>query len=178
MPTQNPPISLPCQRTRYESCGKGGWYDWSEGKRAGVIIGVIVGIIIVVLLCGCINSKHRKQEKSQSVTLEEIQNEQRRLARMVDEQREIETSQAPPQTMVHDVPPTYQEAWKHREPTPPSAPTPMPTGRAMQMGDKTPKGWPPTYMQAASSSTVICPAPTAFPPSRAPYPALPSSPPR
>jgi len=176
MPAPKPSISLPCQRTRYESCGKGGWYDWSEGKRAGVIIGVIVGIIIVVLSCGCINSKHRKGEKSQPATLEEIQNEQRRLARMVDEQREIETSQSQPQTMAHDVPPTYQEAWKHREPAPPSAPMPM--GRATQVGDNPSNGWPPTYMQAASSSTVTCPAPTAFPPSRAPYPALPSSPPR
>jgi len=175
MPTSAPPkpsISLPCQRTRYESCRKGGWYDWSEGKRAGVIVGAIVATTIVVLSCHYINTKHCKREKSQPVTLEAIHNEQRRLARMADEQREIETSQAPPQTMAHDVPPTYQEAWKHLEPTP------MPTGRATQIGDNPPNGWPPTYMQAASSSTVIYPAPAAIPPSRAPYPALPLSPPR
>ncbi|KAG9376436.1 hypothetical protein A1F94_012983 [Pyrenophora tritici-repentis] len=66
------------------------------------------------------------------------------------------------------MPPTYQETLEHQQPTA------MPAEHV----DNPPNGWPPTYMDSTSTSTVTQPAPTASLPSRTPYPNLPSSPPR
>ncbi|CAE7186345.1 hypothetical protein P3342_008529 [Pyrenophora teres f. teres] len=181
MPTFNPGSAITSQKTchkdRYGGCSGSGWESWSESKRAAVIVVVIVVAVIVIVSCGCCNSKKpRDRKRSQSVTLEELQNDQQRLARAIDEQRDVERSQAPPQTRPQDVPPTYQEALKHQEPTP--VPMAMPTEHERQGGDNPPNGWPPSYMDSASTTTVTQPAPTASLPSRTPYPSLPSSPTR
>ncbi|RMZ68155.1 hypothetical protein GMOD_00004357 [Pyrenophora seminiperda CCB06] len=161
LPTFTPPKTpshIPCQRTRYETCQGGGWYDWSEGQRAGIIIAAVVVAIIVVLSCNCFSkSKYaRKRAKNEPVTLEDMQNEQRGLERAVAEQQDIETSQAPPQTtMAREVPPTYQEAVKNGEPVSTPTSAPVPTQRATQTDGNPPDGWPPTYLQAASNSAIV-----------------------
>ena len=181
MPTftpSKPSAEYTCHKTRYGTCGGAGWNSWSEGKRAGIIIVAVVVAIIVVLSCNCCSKSKdsRERERSEAVTSEELRNEQFGLDRAIAEQQYVERSQIRAQTTTDDVPPPYQDLLKHEEPPCPPAPTLMRTERATQVDDNLPNGWPPTYMQAASSRTITQPGPAASSPSRRPYPTLPSSP--
>jgi hypothetical protein len=71
-----------CVVSRFNACRTGGWYDWSIGKRVGVLIGAIAGFIIILLLLRlcCPDRCSHTREKKRPILLSELRRAQQQAA--------------------------------------------------------------------------------------------------
>jgi hypothetical protein len=76
-----PPARYPvesCVVSRFNACRTGEWYEWSIGKRVGVVFGAIAGFIIVLLLLRlyCQNRRSHTREKKRPILLSDLRAQQ------------------------------------------------------------------------------------------------------
>ncbi|EMD67250.1 hypothetical protein GGP41_007165 [Bipolaris sorokiniana] len=151
-----------------------------SAPSAGIIIGVLVPVALIIGIVACFGKRSRAQQRKATAASAPPMNtnaaaDARRQAAVA---ARASRTTAAPVTVQGDVddmpPPAYHKVVSNVER--------MDIERRMHAEGTAPVGWPPTYTDArhAESTTVTQPDPVASVPgtSRAPYPALPSSPTR